>query len=720
MKGNWFIIFINLHRALYKHLMKEFYKLSKILKVLSLIFATVLFLLVPEPAHAYIGPGAGFAFITSFFVLFASIGFAILILITAPMRFLIRALRGKGRRKGPVDRVVVLGLDGMDPGLTGEMMDAGELPNFKKLSEEGCFSPLLTSNPAMSPVAWSSFMTGVSPAKHNIFDFLTPDRKSYYPALSSSEILPSRKSLKIGGLTIPIGKPVMRLLRKGKPFWKVLSENGIFSSVLRVPITFPPEPFGGHLLSAMCVPDLKGTQGSFTLYTSQPEETDIYEGGERVRVSVAGKKVVSQIVGPANSMKENGGALTIPFTFSISGPDSGVLELGGKKHKLRKGEFSAWIELSFKAPLGVKVSGIARFYLKNVEPVFELYMTPINIDPGNPALPVSHPFVYSIYLEKRIGKFATLGLAEDTWALNERITDEETFLQQCWLNHQEREDMFFLALRNTKRGTVTCVFDATDRIQHMFWRYHEKCDFQPLDNYEKYKNTIRDLYKRMDALLAKTVEQLGKKDVLIVMSDHGFKSFRRGVDLNAWLEKEGYLTRKKDATGEKFLKDVDWSKTRAYSLGLSGIYINQKGREAQGIVEREQSPELRKEIAAKINGMKDAKTGETAVNDAADFHELMSGPYMDNCPDVFVGYNIGYRASWDCAVGKINDEVFEDNTKSWSGDHCIDPKLAPGIFLSNKKINGGVPHIMDIAPSILSQFGVKAPAFMEGKNFFKS
>lgn len=688
--------------------------------LLSSFIAFLLHVIYAETAHAYVGPGAGFAFLTSFLVIFTSIAIAILLLLTAPIRLLVKAIRNAGRGRGPYDRVIVLGLDGLDPGLALKMMDNSELPNFLSLKESGTFSPLQTTCPSMSPVAWSSFMTGLSPARHNIFDFLTPDRRTYFPVLSSSEVRPCAHSLRIGGLTLPLGKPVIRLLRKGRPFWSILSDRGIFSCILRVPITFPPERFHGHLLSAMCVPDLKGTQGSFAFYTSAPEREDLYEGGKRIRVAVKDRCVESEIIGPVNPFKSGNEAMRIPFSVTWNeNSDNAELHLPGEKVNLKIGSYTDWITLSFKAAPGANVSGICRFYLKRLGPVFELYASPINIDPLKPALPISHPFYYSIYLAKKQGPYATLGLAEDTWALNERVIDEDAFLKQCNLNQEEREKMFFNALKKTRRGVLACVFDAPDRIQHMFWRYHEPCGHQPADDPEKYGNTIRDLYVRMDKLLGRVQKQIRKKDILIVMSDHGFKAFRRCVDLNLWLEKEGYLTRKRDASGEPWLKDVDWTRTKAYALGLSGIYLNIKGREGNGIVEREKADSLRDEIASKLQGLKDSETGETAIIQMYDPHKTMSGPYLDNAPDLIAGYNHGYRVSWNCALGRFGNSVFENNTKSWSGDHCIDPKLVPGILFSNLKSIEKTPSIIDIAPSILSLFNVDIPPNMEGKPIFR-
>ncbi|HPR90973.1 MAG TPA: alkaline phosphatase family protein, partial [Synergistaceae bacterium] len=335
-------------------------------------------------------------------------------------------------------------------------------------------------------------------------------------------------------------------------------------------------------------------------------DTEIYEGGERFKVEVENRSVAGRLTGPANTVKEGAGAASIPFR--ISWKDGGgtiVLRIQDQKIKLELNEYSEWVQLKFRMAPRAVVYGICRFYLKSVEPDFELYVSPVNIDPENPALPISNPLNYSIYMSKMIGSYATLGLAEDTWALNERIIDEEAFLKQCYLNHREREKMLFLALDRTKKGACVCVFDSTDRIQHMFWRYHERCEHQVLDGYDVYKDVVRDIYRESDRLVGRVMERMKKKDVLIVMSDHGFKSFRRGVDVNAWLEENGYLFRRKDAGGGSWLRDVDWSRTKAYALGLAGIYLNIKGREKQGIVEPAEAASLRSEIAGKLGGLID-------------------------------------------------------------------------------------------------------------------
>jgi predicted AlkP superfamily phosphohydrolase/phosphomutase len=229
-------------------------------------------------------------------------------------------------------------------------------------------------------------------------------------------------------------------------------------------------------------------------------------------------------------------------------------------------------------------------------------------------------------------------------------------------------------------------------------------------------HVIEELYSKMDDLVGKVLLRLDNKSALIIMSDHGFKSFRRGVNLNSWLYLNGYLSLKDGKKiSEEWFKDVDWEKTRVYALGLGGIYLNQKGREAKGVVNPgEETEALKKELLKKLNGLEDNDKDSVAINKVFDRDEFLPGPYKDNCPDLIVGYNEGYRISWDSVTGKVNETIFEDNTKAWSGDHCIDPRLVPGIFFSTQKINTASPSIMDIAPTALTLFGLEIPPHMDG------
>src|SRR5262245_1223713 len=329
-----------------------------------LLLAAVLVLFDAGTANAYIGPGAGVTITGSFLALFAAVFSALLTLLTWPARLLWRAAFGwRAMAKARFERVVVLGLDGLDHGLTQQMLAEGKLPHLEELRKQGCFKALGTTLPSISPVAWSSFQTGTNPGKHNVYDFLTPDLETYRPKLSSVEIRPPRRTVRVGKYRIPLGKADVRLLRKSRPFWNYLGDHGIFSSVIRVPITFPPEKLRGVLLSAMCAPDLRGTQGMFSYYTTRPQREGERTGGEVHRVSRDGGTIRADLVGPDSPYLPGGGSLKAPFVVTLKGDDRAVLKIDGAKHALRKDEYTEWLRVRFRVAPGVSVYGVCKFLL---------------------------------------------------------------------------------------------------------------------------------------------------------------------------------------------------------------------------------------------------------------------------------------------------------------------------------------------------------------------
>jgi predicted AlkP superfamily phosphohydrolase/phosphomutase len=685
---------------------------------LLLLAAVLVVLLAPGTAHAYVGPGAGFALAGSFLAVFAAFFSALLLLLTWPMRLLWRAVFGRrALAKSRFKRVVVLGLDGLDFTLTERMLAEGKLPHMAALRKQGCFKPLGTTLPSISPVAWSSFQTGTNPGKHNIYDFLTPDLHTYRPKLSSVEIRPPRRTLRLGKYHLPVGKAEVRLLRKSRPFWNYLGDHGIFSSVIRVPITFPPEKLRGVLLSAMCAPDLRGTQGMFSYYTTRPQREGERTGGEVHRVTRSGDTIRADLIGPDNPYLPGDGPVKAPFVVTVKGGDRAVLKIDGTRHELRKDEYTEWLRVRFRVAPGIAVYGVCKFLLLEAGAEFGLYVTPINIDPESPVMPISAPGVYSLYLTKRQGTFATLGLAEDTWAVNEHVLNDQHFLQQCLDADREREAMFFDSLDKVPRGLCVAVFDGTDRLQHMFWRdidpTHPARTEHPVP---EGRNEIEALYRRMDDLVGRTMAKCGDDTLLMVISDHGFNGFRRGVDLNRWLADNGYLVLHEGRGGEEYLAGVDWSRTRAFAVGLTGLFINLKGKFAQGIVEPgKEADQLREEIARRLTDLVDPQTGASAVKRAYVTAKVYRGPYKDHAPDVIPGYQRGYRVSWDTAVGKTTGALFHDNTKAWSGDHCVDPSLIPGVLFCNRQIVTDNCRLMDLGPTVLDLFGVPVPEHMDGK-----
>ncbi len=691
---------------------------------LSVILAGLI-LLAPLPAAAYVGPGAGFAFVSSLFIIIFTTFLAILTLLTWPIRWAIQKIRGsKALAAARVKRVVVLGLDGQDPELTEQYMREGLLPNFSRLKEQGTFVPLQTTLLAESPVAWTSFQTGCNPGKHRIFDFLVPNRKSYLPELCSARVDPPKRTLPLGPFRIPLGKPIIQAGRRSQPFWKVLGDHGIFSTVLRVPITFPAEKFNGVLLSAMSVPDLKGSQGTYYYFSNDPEEEERLvpnmSSGERIRLDVRDGVGRANIRGPENSLRVEGGELTLPVEVRPRGDASEAeLKIGNDTYPLPHREYTPWIELRFKAGLGITVRGIVRFYLLETSPHIKLYMTPINIDPDAPALPISHPFTYAVYLSKTQGRYATLGLAEDTSALNEDVVDEDAFLKQTYLIHEERERMFFDALEKTTRGAVVCVFDITDRLQHMFFRHlDENHPANAGRDNTTHRGAIRTLYKQMDDLVGRTIDALDDDTVLFVMSDHGFKPFRRSVNLNSWLYTHGFLALKNGGpTGADMFQDVDWAKTRAYAVGFGGIYLNLSGREAQGVVSPgSEADAVKREISDGLKELYDDKEQTHPVREVYDSTEVYSGPYVAEAPDLIVGFQPGHRAGWLSVTGGVSTDEIEDNVRPWSGDHNFNPPDVPGMLFSNRSITAEKPSIMDIGPTVLDLFGVPVPPHCDGSS----
>lgn len=686
------------------------------------LFFVVAGLTLSLPAYAYVGPGAGFAFLGSAFVLVLTIAMTLFTILIGPLVWAYKRLRGSGIPKSAkARRVVVIGLDGLEPKLVDRFIAEKKLANFSKLAAEGSYSRLKTTLPALSPVAWATFQTGVNPGAHNIFDFLTRDKRFCLPELSSTKTSIKKKSFSIGPFSWTKYIPSVRLLRMSKPFWKILGEYGIFSNILRVPISYPAEKFNGNILSAMCTPDLRGTQGSFTLFSTKKIDTAITGGwySPLTRRSDTSNQIFEGIIqGPQNPKGvEKGESLNVPFSLRITKENSAELILQGKKHSLEKNKFTDWIEVEFRFSPLKSIAGIVRFCLREVGTEVALYMSPLNVQPTKPALPISQPLFFAQWLAKRIGSYGTLGLMEDTWGRNELALDDQRFLDQSYYTHLEREQMLFDTLRRTREGLCVCVFDATDRIQHMFWRYLEDNHPSPREGAE-FNNTIEELYTRMDDLLGRIRAELSPEDLLIVLSDHGFSSFRRGVNLNTWLKEQGLLVLKEGATtSADYFADVDWSKTKAFAVGLSGLYINRRGREHLGIVDAAEAEQVKKKIIEGLEALRDPKDGSKAFHRVYDSAIEYKGLYVQEAPDLILGYEPGYRVSWDSVTGSVEKDIFSDNTKAWSGDHQVDPSLVPGVLLCNRTIQSVDPHIRDIAPTVLSVFSVPVPSYMEGKAF---
>ncbi len=680
----------------------------------NLAVLTVLVAAFPSAAHAYIGPGAGFALVSSFVTLLVAFVAAFFALFTFPVRAAIRGWkRRQSLKRARVRKVIVLGLDGLDPGICDDLMARGELPNLRRLRDTGTYRRLETSMPALSPVAWSTFATSTDCSGHGIYDFIARDPRTYSPHLSSSEVYGSTRVIKLGPIRIPLSRGGVRGLRKSRTFWSVLSDHGVFSSVLRVPITFPVEKIDGVMVAGMCVPDLRGTQGSFTLVTS---EKTAQIGGVVVPIAAGGG--AAEIPGPPSPVDGATVSTRIEIRPRAAGGHDYDLVAGDTSIPLKVGTYTPWVRLPFRATRGVTMHGIARFLPTSLNGSIAVYVTPIHIDPERPAMPISYPSVFSVYLSKLQGPFATLGLAEDTTALNDGVIDEQGWLDQAYGIHDERCEMWRHTLNRLRSGLAVCVFDISDRLQHMFFRYLDSN--HPANagrDTERHADTLHDMYRRMDDLVGETMRHVDAKTAVFVISDHGFTTFQRGVNLNAWLRDQGLLVVKDGAAPGEYLSAVDWSRTKAYALGLGGIYINQKGRERQGIVEAGELDAVKRRIEEGLTALRDGDT--QPIRRLIDVARDMRGPYRNTGPDLLPGYETGYRVSWDCAKGAVRDELFEDNTKRWSGDHCVDSHVVPGVMFSNVPVADAPSRLVDMGPTILDLFGVAVPGYMAGRSMLK-
>jgi predicted AlkP superfamily phosphohydrolase/phosphomutase len=596
-------------------------------------------------------------------------------------------------------RTIVLGFDGMDPTLTERWMSDGTLPNFAELRDQGHFQPLPTTNPAQSPVAWATFATGLDPGAHGIFDFLHRDAETYGPEYSITKVEPPESVIGAFGWQLPLDEGTTRTQRSGTAFWTTVERHGYKASVLRVPATYPADPIT-RMLSGMGVPDLLGTQGTFTIYTTTANgdaSSDEATGARIIPVSAENGLVETTFVGPMHPLRESPEPLALPLTIEDIGSGRVRVDLGDTTVEFEKGGWSDWVTLRFSFAGFMNVSGLVRLHLVEAFPDLRLYVSPIQFDPRAPVGPLASPLSYASELAERIGLYHTIGMPEETWSLNEEQISDSAYLDMVRTILAEREAMLFDTLERDDSDLVVAVFVQTDRVSHMFWRGIDP-DHPMYDTVdEEGKEAIGWIYGEADRILGRTLDAMGADDRLIVLSDHGFNSFRRGVNLNRWLVEEGFMTLKPgQPTTDSLLSNVDWPKTRAYAIGLNTLFINRKGREALGVVRDEDVAALKEEIRERLLQLTDPKDGTAAVATVMDADEFYHHSRHAAVPDLVVGYAKGYRASWQTAMGGVPETLVEDNAKKWSGDHLIEPSFVPGVLFTTFPLETEVTSIGDV------------------------
>ena len=593
-------------------------------------------------------------------------------------------------------KVIVLGIDGLDPHLADNFMKAGHLPNFLKLSRRGSFKYLATSNPAQSPVAWSSMALGANPGYHGIFDFISRNPKTYLPQLAF--VKPNPRNI--------LGRRSSAFLaaRRGVPFWSLTSSERIPTTVLKWPVTFPSEKVSGAMLSGLGVLDIKNKLGRYTLYSTEDIAKDEERKGDVIKLFSHTGSIDSVIAGPNNA--------ELPMKITVQEKKSTVtVELNGEVYSIKEKEWSDWIPVLFKQGLGKSFHGICRFYLDSLSPHINLYLSSIHIDPKEPAFPISYPDSYARDLVSHIGPYHTLGLPSETNGLIDNCFSEDAFIYLADALFKEREKMFWYEFDRLNQGILAFVFDAIDQLQHIFWR-----DMNILKKDEAYRSykILKSFYSKMDKIIGRILDSIDDNTLLLVVSDHGFSTFKRAVNLNSWLVRHGFMTLRGTEAGQPLFLDVDWGKTKAYAVGFASIYLNIRDREGAGIINPQDTLELKRDIAKELLELRDPLTGQKVLSGVYDGSSIYTGPYAGEAPDLVFGMKPEYRASWQTALGGAPKEIIEDNTKPWRGDHLIDPQHVPGVLFINKKVVKSEPSILDIAPTILEYFQIQQPPHIEG------
>jgi hypothetical protein len=525
-------------------------------------------------------------------------------------------------------------------------------------------------------------------------------------------------------------------------------------------VTYPPEDVdNGEMLSGLPLPDIRGTMGTFYYFgtdLSRYEEGNTEFGGILKRLVFDGDVAQSELVGPPNPIvrqqlraarakapRSEADKMTIaelearedvrvPLSIHWNRAEkSATITLGDSTIHLSEHQWSKWINLDFSINLLVRVHGMAQVYLIGAGPELQLYVSPVNWRPDSPPAPMSAPPSFAADLYERLGPYRTLGWAEATWPLNEDRIDERTFMEDLYRAFDDRAQVILQRIDARQWDLLVGVIESTDRVQHMMWRLIDPA--HPMYDKAlaaKYGDSIERIYRKCDEFVGEVVSRLDPSTPVLIVSDHGFHSFRQSVNLNTWLVQEGFMAIQGQQPGEKMLKDlfggggqfwenVDWTRTKAYAMGLGQIYVNLQGREGRGAVAPADSNAVQDALATRLLAMTDPTTGARMVDAVYKRDDIYKGPFLNNASEIQVGFADGYRISWQSALGGSPPGLVYPNMKKWSGDHgSYDYKQTAGVLISSRALSEARADIMDIAPTVLKYFGVPIPGDIDGKSIF--
>jgi len=422
----------------------------------------------------------------------------------------------------------------------------------------------------------------------------------------------------------------------------------------------------------------------------------------------------------------------LPVTIHWNKPGkSATVDIGDNSIHLGEHQWSKWINLDFTINLLVRVHGMAQLYLIGAGPELQLYISPVNWKPDNPPAPMSSPSRLSADIYERVGPYRTLGWAEATWPLNEDRIDEKVFMDDLYRAFDDRAQVILQRIDTKQWDLLVGVIESTDRVQHMMWRLIDPA--HPMYDRAlaaRFGDSIERVYRKCDEFVGEVISRVDAGTPILIVSDHGFHSFRQSVNLNTWLVQEGFMAIAGRQPGDKKLQDlfggggtfwenVDWARTKAYAMGLGQIYVNLKGREGRGIVAAADSGAVQDALAGRLMTMTDPNTGAKMVDAVYKRDDIYKGAFLNNASELQVGFADGYRVSWQSTLGGSPPGIVYPNMKKWSGDHgSFDYKQTSGVLISSRPLGAGAVDIMDIAPTVLKYFGVPIPQDIDGKPIF--
>lgn len=624
-------------------------------------------------------------------------------------------MAGPGRKPGKSGIVVILGFDGVDPDIVETMLAGGELPHMAKLRNQGCFKPLGTSNPPMTPTAWSSFITCRKPGNHGIYDILRREPATYQPSMGFGIV--KDPILALDGSVLRDARYVN--YRHGDSFWTVANRQGAKCKVFVVPYAYPVDDLsGGRMLCGLDVPDIRGRQSWFYVLTDAIDKAQDLNGGTRLPLKFQGDTATVMIPGVRHPRTQK--LVEVPLTVDLDRTAHTLtLHIQGRTVTLPENTWSDWLEWIFQVTTKFAVRAISRFHLFEAADRVRLFMSCLQFHPREPYVPISSPPDYAAELADRYGLYKTIGWAYDTKAVKRNELHEDLFLDDVRQTMAWRERLMLDELKRGRFDLLIAAWTGTDRVSHLFWRFRDpKHPLYTDEGAKKYGRAVEETYMKMDDIIGKTMAKLNRNDLLMIMSDHGFHSFRTGFSVNTWLVRNGYLTvkgkpdRATAYTYERYLFDYDWSRTKAYGLGMGAVFLNLKGREGLGTVSSAEAPALLGELRDKLLAVTDPATGEKVFRAVYD-NAAKSGAHQ-NAPDIQLGFAEGYQMDKLSAAGAAPKRTFSPNLDKWSGEHAAsDPAITHGIFFANKPFTDG-PRLIDIGVTALAHLGLETPDDFQG------